>query len=695
MGDRNTESPGASVPDPRPAQSWSGEVPALPAARPTVKFPVGATRTEPSGRRADAPPTAPSFHHHGERGVQAYNYSVHLNRDYVHQLPIDAGDPAYRASEDGRFVGPREPNRLLAAAKILEERGVAVLCAPSGSGRRTAAVRLLRRAVAPREPSLFDLEPEWSKPGTHCLPLQPAAGFVLDLSDLPDEPPVRFGQDLARHGAKLRDQGSFLVVLATPGDWQGPWADAISESTVRLESPNARPLVEAELVARGHRDRVAWLGDEELAGIWITDPPAREACRLAGLLVSAAGREHLKAAVERFGDWHLAVEKLLDKSGAVNGGPSLLSTRVTVWAGALLDGGRCGSVIRASDALLASLGQDRGPADVLTDATSSSRLSTAEIVPVGDRAHHDRARQGLPAAILRHLWDEFPTQHGLLTKWAVGVVSDRSIPEDDARSASEALLSLAVRRHDRNLLDALATGLAGPRRILAVEALTKAAADAELGRYVRGRLLHWAESSSPEKVALVIDVCGGPWGLEQPALALTRLGKAAGGTEFGDTTLADAFQRIVQRAPETVGKAVVQWLEKHGSEEGGKPQRQALGAFLALVSGDAGTDLVLASAHIPRHREHFVHAWQTLLSLDGAVEAAIGQLTRWQERFEHDADQEEEVIALLAEVFAPPRFRPRLDRLMVTGEASVRPFWRDIIGRAVQHYDPARKVSEA
>ncbi|MFF9012388.1 hypothetical protein ACF09C_05370 [Streptomyces sp. NPDC014870] len=682
----------AGLPDPtnhgvEPSQPQPREFPAEPTGRPTG-FQVGAPHAEPL-------PTAPSFHQHGDRGVQAYNYSVHLNGDYVHPLPIDARDPASRASEDGRFVEPRVPNRLPDAAKILDEQGVVVLCAPAGSGRRTAAVRLLRRAAAPQEPSLFDLEPEWSKPGTHCLPVQSAAGYVLDLSDLPDEPPARFGQDLALHGATLRKQGSFLVVLATPGDWQGPWADAINETTVRLESPPARRLVEAELDARNHRDRVAWLGDKELAAIWATDPPAREACRLAQLLVSAKGREQLKETVDRFGDWHTTVENLLNKRSTADGGPSLLSTRVTVWAGALLDGGRRGSVIRAADDLLASLGQARGPADVLTDATSSSRLQAAEILPVGDRAHHDRSRQGLPAAILRHLWDEFPTQHDLLTKWAVGVVSDRSIPEDDARSASEALLSLAVRRHDRSMLDALATGLTGPRRILAVEALTKAAADAELGRYVRDRLLKWAESSAPEKLDLVIDVCGGPWGLEQPPLALTRLGKAAGGTEFGAGKLIDAFQGLVQRAPETVDRPVVQWLRKYGSEAGGKARRQALGAFLALVSGDAGTDLVLASAHAPRNREHFVHAWQSLLSIDDAVEAVIRQLTRWQERFEHDADREEAVIALLAEVFAPPRLRPRLDRLLVAEGAVVRPFWRDILGRAVQHYGLVRKASEA
>ncbi|MGW1599801.1 hypothetical protein [Streptomyces eurythermus] len=645
---------------------------------------------------ADSPmPTAANLHQYGDYSVQAYHYAVHLNGDYVQTLPIDSHDPEYQASEDGRFIEPREPNRLPDAAKILEAHGVVVLCAPAGNGRRTAAVRLLRCAAVQREAELFDLEPEWAKPTTHCLPVRSATGYVLDLTDLPDEPPARFGQDLVRHGAALHGRGSFLVVLATPGDWQGSWAEATGDVTVRLESPSARRLVEAELDAHGHADRVTWLADEKLSPIWEADPSAGEACRLAGLLGAIEGREQLKEAVDRFGDWHTTVEKLLNKRGAVNGGPSLLSTRVTVWAGALLDGGRRGSVVRASDDLLALLGQVRGPADVLTDATSSGRLEAAEIERVGDRVHHDRSRQGLPAAILRHLWDEFPTQHDLLMRWAVGVAANRSVPEDDARLASEALLHLAVRRHDRAVLDALATGLTGPRRILAVEALTKAATDAELGRYVRNRLLNWAESNTAEKVDLVVDVCGGPWGLEQPGLALTRLGKAAGGKDFGAQKLVDAFQELARHAPGLVSKTVVQWLRKHGAEADGKAHRQALGSFLALVSSDTGTDLVLTAARDATSREHFVHAWQTGLSTNDAVDAVLDQLTRWQERFEHDADQRDTVITLLAEVFAPPRLRLRLDRLLVADEAVVRPFWRDILGHAVHHYNVVRKASEA
>ncbi|WP_328332932.1 MULTISPECIES: hypothetical protein [unclassified Streptomyces] len=178
------------------------------------------------------------------------------------------------------------------------------------------------------------------------------------------------------------------------------------------------------------------------------------------------------------------------------------------------------------------------------------------------------------------------------------------------------------------MLDALSTGLTGPRRILTVDALTTAAADAELGRYVRDRLRNWAESSSQKKIDLTIDVCGGPWGLQRPALALTRWGKAAGGTPFGDANPVGAFEELARRDPTMVHKNLVQWLQNDEAESDGNPRRRTLGSFLALVSSDVGSDVVHAACQDVRSRERFVHAWQSLLSINESAEGVLRQLTR-------------------------------------------------------------------
>ncbi|WP_433573684.1 hypothetical protein [Streptomyces sp. CA-251247] len=223
----------------------------------------------------------------------------------------------------------------------------------------------------------------------------------------------------------------------------------------------------------------------------------RAAWRLADRLLRASGPEQIQAIVNEFGDWHTEVEKLLNRNRATGGDAQLLSTRVTVWSGALLHGGQRRSVIKAADDLLTRLGLERNPVNVLTDATTSSRLDAAKITRDGDRAFHDTQKEGLPAAILRHLWDEFPTQHELLRRWAIGIAADRTVPEEDARLITTALWKLAAHRHDRAILDGLASDLKGPRRVLAVEALTNAAGDAEFGRYVRDRLRQWMDAKNP------------------------------------------------------------------------------------------------------------------------------------------------------------------------------------------------------
>ncbi|MEV5948987.1 hypothetical protein [Streptomyces sp. NPDC051993] len=643
---------------------------------------------EPNGQ---SHPDSVNFTHSGKHGIQAYN--LHLNRDQVIPVPITESDADYKASQEGRFVPPRNSDQWVTASKLLDAYGIVVLCAAQGSGRRTAAMRLLRTVTNPA-PAIFDLDPEWSKPSVRPLPEDPATGYVLDLSDLPERPDGRLGTDLVAHGEDLRKKSSFLVILATPADWHGHWAEPTLPFAVRLESPDARLLVTAELRAHHRGDRVDWL-EEKFGDIWKANPSARAAWRLAGRLIRASGPEEIPEIVKEFGDWHTEIENLLSEDRVRGSEAQLLSTRVMVWAGALLHGGQSRSVIKAADGLLAQLDFAREPANVLTDATTSSRLDAAKITRSGDRALHDETMEGLPAAILRHLWDEFPTQRDLLRTWAIGIAADRTIPEEDARRVTTALLALAVHRHDRAILDGLASDLTGARRVLAVETLTKAAGDPEFGRYVSNRLRQWVDAKTPSanKVDLVIEICAGVWGIDQPVLALTRLGKAAGHKDFGSAAVVHAFQQLSLQRPDEVRKAVDQWLsDVESGQADATVRRQTLGAFLALVSSDEGTDLVLSDMPTPEARLRLVRAWQRLLSTDAAVKAVDRQLRRWQERFQDDSERREPVLELLTDIFAPPSRRSGLDGLMVTEEA-IDPFWRGVLERAVGRYRASEEAS--
>ncbi|MER7393953.1 hypothetical protein ABT381_00310 [Streptomyces sp. NPDC000151] len=667
-------------------------------AEPTSPSAERAEPNEPTGslqspKNGQSPSRSVHFAHSGEHGIQAYN--LHLNGDQAVPIPITESDADYKASHDSRFVPPRNADQWVEASALLDKYGIIVLCAAQGTGRHTAAIRLLR-TVPPPPQAIFDLDPEWSKPSVRPLPKEAGTGYILDLSDLTENPGERLGTDLVGYGAELRKNNSFLVILATPADWHGHWVEPTMPFTVRLESPDAKALVTAEFRGHYRGDRVEWLDRKELVDIWEANPSARAAWRLADRLMRASGPEKIQGIVDEFGDWHTEVENLLGRNRARESDTQLLSTWVTVWAGALLHGGQRKSVIKAADDLLAQLGFKRDPANVLTDATTTSRLDAAKITRNGDRAFHDKNMEGLPAAILRHLWDEFPTQHKLLRTWAIGIAADRTIPEEDARRVTTALLKLAVHRHDRDVLDGLASDLQGPRRRLAVEALTKAAEDAEFGRYVRNRLRQWMDNKAPSdnKVDLVIEICASTWGINQPALALTRLGKAAGHKDFGSEMVVHAFQQLALQNPEQVRKAVDQWLSDAESEQADEAvQRQTLRAFIALVSSDEGTDLILNDVPTPEARLRLVCAWRKLLSTDAAVEAVGRQLTRWQKRFQGDRELREPVLDLLADIFTPPSRRSGLDGLMVTEESAIDPFWREVLERAAYRYRTSEGAS--
>ncbi|CAM5355405.1 hypothetical protein SHIRM173S_02030 [Streptomyces hirsutus] len=84
-----------------------------------------------------------------------------------------------------------------------------------------------------------------------------------------------------------------------------------------------------------------------------------------------------------------------------------------------------------------------------------------------------------------------------------------------------------------------------------------------------------------------------------------------------------------------------------------------------------------------------------MLSTDEAVDAVVTQLSRWHERFQEDPHRREAVVDALADIFAPPSLRPGLDRLMVTEEAAILPFfWREVlVARLPTRYQASKEAS--
>ncbi|MFF8565066.1 hypothetical protein ACF06N_08890 [Streptomyces albidoflavus] len=659
---------------------------------PTTVLPESVVEAPDPATQGDEPAAGQRYEQHNHGPGQAYQGGtlyVHnnWNDEYVRELAVPDAD--FAACTDARYVPPRDIGQLREAERRLARYGVVVLTAPPGSGRRTTALRLLATTVL--EPSvpplhLLDLEPEWSEVRVEQLPKVSGHGYLLDLTELPTkEPSDRMGSRLRDYGRDGLRKGWRLVVLASPQSWRGRWAEAAADFTVPLPSPDARTLAGRELTLRGAGDRAAWLDEEAFADTWGANPPAQEACRLAGIITRVQhtygqppDRKLLADAADEFQGWHDHIDDLLNRKPQEQGQPSLLANRATVWAGALLNGGEPGSVLRAADALLKVLAVPRGAKDVLSDATSSRRLGAGRLTQKGGRVFHDEDKHGLPSAILNNLWTEFPTQRALCSDWAVSVASDPDIPEEDARLVTRRLLELATFRHDGAILEALATGLDGVRRQLATEVLTEAALDPHIGVYVRQRLYAWSrKASSPGTLRLVIAVCGGELGRKEPGLALTRLRWATAHTVLGCRDAVRAFRALIVAHPDAVREATRTWFAKSALD-------QILPVFFAIACSDEGAALLLDGVEDKAGRDQFVHAWQQLLLKEDFRETVDRQLTRWGHLADEGRLPHAKLVDLLADVYEPDVLRSGLNRFYDESPGFLESFWGHVLGEAIQ-----------
>ncbi|MGW3114677.1 hypothetical protein [Streptomyces sp. NPDC001091] len=658
----------------------------------------GAAKSEADPSGWEAPPLTdpPSFPVPDAAGVHLQQVAAHgvgyqaesqhfYGGDFVRQQPVRPADLAVCA--DDRFVPPRNTADWEQARSVLQNHGVVVLCAPPGTGRRTAALRLLMTVASAPLP-IVDLEPEWSKPDAKKLPARGGHGYILDLSDMQQQQPgPRFGQGLLNHGSDGTKSACYLVVLTTPDEWHGVWAEETRHVMVKHSSPHAKPLACQELRLLGAEHRIAWLNEETYKDIWLSNPPAQEARRLARIVYEA--KENDNSIIDEFRGWNTHINSLLTPAKlGLPGEPELVSTRATVWAGALLHGGRKQSVLHAADLLLEKLSFTREPLNVLADATSSHRLKAATLTPSGDRAYHAQDKHDLAPAILRHLWEEFPTQRNLLRSWAVSVVAHQAIPDDDARIAVDALLGLSRELHDNSIIDGIAKEVPERRMPLAVEALTTAALDPALGKYVRERLYRWMLGKpSSAMVDLVTQICGGELAVRQPAIAMTRLARAAVHAQYPSRPMVDTFRRLAQINPAEVTKALDTWLTEDPAKKHG------LVAFLSLAASDEGTRLLLNTTSSPEGRQRFVRAWQQLLQDEESQSAADEQLGAWGAEAENAGLPSELLVDLMSEVYEPRIHRSGLQRFFARDSDFQDSFWGEVYRRVIIRTHEREKAS--
>lgn len=578
-------------------------------------------------RAITAGPTV--FNSHGPNAIQAYNLTVY-DKQYI--SPESAPEADLVAASGQRFVEPSETERWKAAQVALQNNGLVVLLGPVGSGRRTAALRLLKLVLPPGS-SLSYLEPNWSEPKTKYLPRQSGRGSVLDMSfPAPGSPDESFGRHLVEYGRTCLDHGQFTVVLTTAEVWTGELAEQTQALTFRFAPPDARALIAQDLRLHGLLDRERWLSAEESLFPSILDSQLSpsEALRLSRLIRDAGTLESLKEPLQEFTGWRTHIEGTLLYPPKENNLPDVLTARTVLWSAALLDGAPARSVIACSDLLLRLLKVSREPADIARDATLPKKLEAAHVGLQGNRVVLDSKRHGLDTAILRHLFQQFPGLHGVLLNWVSGLLGDTSVPKVDLGHAVTRLVTLASDLTDTHLLKAVASGLPATRRSLAVEAVTTAALSPEHGAYVRNQLYRWVKGKpSGEILSLVAETCGGELGLQRPGIALTRLCLVAEHAPHDCPELTKALSQLAKAHPTEVIEAVHTWLDDAELSNAGRR------AFLALADCAQGRTLILGEngerLNIPEDRARLVRVWR--MAVKGQeLDSPVGRTLReWGE----------------------------------------------------------------
>ena len=585
--------------------------------------------------------------------TQVFNFGD----DFVEMTPVPMADLA--ACAEGRFVPPG--GQWSDAAHKLGTFGALIVTGERGSGRRTAALRLLTGESTPG--LLYDLTPTWKRPRLQVLqPLAvPGRRYLLDMSEPTAEPALTdFGGRLV---SWARESNIRLVIIAADETGASRWAGSAGSAVVRLRSPDARELAARELRASGADEmRASTLDAPAFASIWRSAPKAEDARRLARLIMEGTGRSP-EEIVGEYQGWREWIDETLPTKE--------FGARALMWAAAFCDGGHRSSVLRMSEDLRRRLDDDRGPAAILSDAPSSQRLADAEIERTGDTVRLSPARHGLAEALRAYLWDEFedPVLRGILTDWLVAQLG--GLPLDDAERVTSNVLDVVIGFRDDTLLRALRDKLTGDKRPIAVRTLSQAALDPRFGAHVRASLYDWARTSRSQ-ADLVAEVCGGAFGDQQPGMALVRLGWAAQNSLPDSPALASALASLAARHPEAVLRSIAKWFADYD------PPTAAINALLALASTSVGAALLCEQADSARGQSGFqdnlIGYFQRSLSEPSSYEAAISVFKAW-EKFSADGKISSQIaISVLGGALEPTLGKNPMSRLY-PGFPDMDSFW--------------------
>ncbi|MEU6863850.1 hypothetical protein ABZ924_11335 [Streptomyces sp. NPDC046876] len=272
--------------------------------------------------------------------------------------------------------------------------------------------------------------------------------------------------------------------------------------------------------------------------------------------------------------------------------------------------------------LLRAIRASRQPREI---RTGGAYLHTVEPVAF--------VRHGQAEAVLRHVWREYGQLSALLVTWMRNVERDSELTLPVGRVMGMAASWGGGRRALRHL-QALADSERTTSRLIAAHALGIAAEDPVLVAEVRYRLHRWSLAASPHLRTTVAYACGAAFGLSRPDVALRLLRTLLLGAVGGDVqedkgearvglALRAAIVRLFQAGNEqNVVDQLLSWLRENQAAK-----EQLLVMFGQLLEYPRWFQQELASR--TAYGRLIAEAIQQALNAEGSFEVTCAALLRW------------------------------------------------------------------
>ncbi|MEU4835811.1 hypothetical protein [Streptosporangium sp. NPDC023615] len=591
------------------------------------------------------------------------------------QLAEDAGKEPQGIANDQlawlrrHFVPPAGFDRALG---VLRAHRTVFLAGAPGTGRKTAAWMLLNEfytrsetlhEVMPREDRADRLDPGQVDEGS--LLLLDLSANTGERGSFTDE---RGWSDLQGELSGFRrvvhERMAYLAVVL-PDERAEQFHTGLAPYCARIVRPAGlevlRSYLRAENVAVPEDGSVP----QDLTTFLGKRPPMRRIAHLASLVVEARDATGSEGGFTAWcGD---ALTALGDKQSATVG--NRLATlcwgpqRALLLATAMLHGAHAEVVHRASASLLKVVGHPQAGLPLLEQADFSVRLR--EIGANTDSSGRVRFDEfGYDSAVRIHFWTHWPQLREPMRAWVADTVGLPGLEQDDRDKLVQRFTERCLHERYRDVLPDFVQKCAedvrnGARMGAASQALRRALAHEEHGRFFRQKIYEWAKTSLPQGLVQVLVVaCWKAMAVHHPEQAMVRLHHLAR-REGGTTHARHALTRIVDSDPQLRVRMLKRLVERLGAEDS-TWRRFDAGLFLDLADPMA---LTAPGPHPhppmsdPAVRGHLTSGWRFVLHLRPPLDW-IARMERWLRTAYEDEGHREHLVDVLVE-----GSRPRTDLL--------------------------------